>query len=308
MEDVKHWIIQLEDKSWHTFCASRGSYIAEKVNEVLEQMTNESQFDIHDYVDIAVHNVNKNNVCCKCTTTYELALSRCPTCCYDADHYDFGFDPYYQLESQHLLIEPEMHMGEPCMVNPCSYENLIKIMDHLKRICNVDIASSDALQKWLLIQSDGVPYNLASAIEDNILTCKTCGLEIDKKGLDYSEWYDFLKEHKKNCLLDDLIDDKFVSPYKNSLFMPGLGHVEMSEGKCLLKLPWYPIISYLSMLVGFRTPNAKKVVRESVDHHRTKCVLKQLQKSYLSHMFAVVFKTKNNQLQRISRMVNQPWR
>ena len=201
-----------------------------------------------------------------------------------------------------------MHMGEPCMVNPCSYENLIKIMDHLKRICNVDIASSDALQKWLLIQSDGVPYNLASAIEDNILTCKTCGLEIDKKGLDYSEWYDFLKENKKKCLLDDLIDEKFVCPYRNSLFMPGLGHVEMSEGKCLLKLPWYPIISHLSMLVSFRTPKAKEVVRESVDHHRTKCVLKQLQKSYLSRMFAVVFKTKNNQLQRISRMVNQPWR
>ena len=189
-------------------------------------------------------------------------------------------------------------MGEPCMVNPCSYENLIKIMDHLKRICNVDIASSDALQKWLLIQSDGVPYNLASAIEDNILTCKTCGLEIDKKGLDYSEWYDFLKEHKKNCLLDDLIDEKFVSPYKNSLFMPGLGHAEMSE----------VVSCYLSMLVGFQTPKAKEVVRESVDHHRTKCVLKQLQKSYLSRMFAVVFKTKNNQLQRISRMVNQPWR
>ena len=57
----------------HKFCAYRGSYIAEKLKEVLEeQMTNESQYGIHDYVDIAVHNVNKNNVCCKCTATYEL--------------------------------------------------------------------------------------------------------------------------------------------------------------------------------------------------------------------------------------------
>ena len=46
----------------HKFCAYRGSYIAEKLKEVLEeQMTNESQYGIHDYVDIAVHNVNKNN-------------------------------------------------------------------------------------------------------------------------------------------------------------------------------------------------------------------------------------------------------
>ena len=140
-------------------------------------MANESQYGVHDYVDINV----KNNMCCKCAATYELALSKCATCRYDADCHDFGFDPYYQLESQHPLIKPEMHVGEPCMVNPCTYEALMKIMDHLKRICSVDIASSGDHQKWLLIQSDGVPYNLASGIQDNVLTCKTCGLEIDKK-------------------------------------------------------------------------------------------------------------------------------
>ena len=216
MEDVKQWIFQLEDTSRHKFRTYRGSYIAEKLEEVLEeQMTNESQYGIHDYVDIAVDNVNKNNVCCKCRATYELALSKCPTCCYDGDHHDFDFDPYYRLESKHPLIKPEMHMGEPCMVKPCSYDALIKIMDHLKRICNVDIASSDDQRKWLLIQSDGVPYNLASDIQDNILTSKTCGLGVDKKSLDYSEWYDFLRQRKKNCLSDDFIDEKFVSPYKH---------------------------------------------------------------------------------------------
>ena len=51
------------------------------------------------YVDIAVHNINKNKVCFKCTATYELALSKCPNCHYDADHHDYGFDPYYELES-----------------------------------------------------------------------------------------------------------------------------------------------------------------------------------------------------------------
>ena len=96
---------------------------------------------------------------------------------------------------------------------------------------------------WL-IQSAGVPYNLASDIQDNILTCKTSRLEVNKKGLDYSEWYNFLSEHVKNCLSDDLIDEKFVSPYKNILLMPGLGHVEMNEGRLLLKLLLYPIQSF----------------------------------------------------------------
>ena len=84
-----------------------------------------------------------------------------------------------------------MDVGEPCMVKLCSYEALIKIMNHLKRICNVGIASSNDQPKWLLIQCDGAPYNLASDIQDDTLTCKTCGFEADKKGLDYSEWYDF---------------------------------------------------------------------------------------------------------------------
>ena len=182
MEDLKQWIIQLEDKSRHKFRAYRGSDIAEKLKEVLEeQMANELQYGIHYYAVISVKNVNKNNVYCKCTATYELALSRCPACRYDADHHDFGFDPYYRLESHHPLIKSDMHVGEPCKVNPCPFERLIKIMDHLKRICNFNIASRDDLREWLLIQSDGVPYKLASDIQDNILTCKIFGLEIGKK-------------------------------------------------------------------------------------------------------------------------------
>ena len=62
-----------------------------------------------------------------------------------------------------------------------SYGTLIKILGHLKRICNVDKANCDGLRKWLNIPSDGVPFNLASNTQDNILTCKTRGLEIDKK-------------------------------------------------------------------------------------------------------------------------------
>ena len=34
-------------------------------------------------------------MCCKCTVTYELALSKCPTCPYNVDHHDFGVVPCY---------------------------------------------------------------------------------------------------------------------------------------------------------------------------------------------------------------------
>ena len=55
----------------------------------------------------------------------------------------------------------------------------------------------------------------------------------------------------KNCLSGDLIDEKFVSTYKNILLIPGVGDVEMNQGKLLLKLLWYSIIPHLSMLLGF---------------------------------------------------------
>ena len=96
----------------------------------------------------------------------------------------------------------------------------------------------------------------------------------------------------KNCLSHDLIGEKFVSPYKNILLMPELGRVEMNEGKLLLKLLWYPIISHLSTLLGFRTPITIEGNKFFL------CVLKQLKKSYLPRMFATVFKTKKNQPQR----------
>ena len=55
--------------------------------------------------------------------------------------------------------------------------------------------------------------------------------------------------------------------------MPGLGREEMKEGNLLLKFHWYPIISHLSTLLGFRTPREKCVIREGVHHYRTKQIL-----------------------------------
>ena len=55
--------------------------------------------------------------------------------------------------------------------------------------------------------------------------------------------------------------------------MPGLGHIELNEGRLLLKLLWQPLLSRFASLLGFRTPRAKEVVKEGIDHHRTRQIL-----------------------------------
>ena len=67
--------------------------------------------------------------------------------------------------------------------------------------------------------------------------------------------------------------------------MPGLGHEEMKEGNLLLKFLWYPIISHLSTLLGFRTPRAKCVVREGIDHYKTKQILSVCLEAIVKELF-----------------------
>ena len=61
----------------------------------------------------------------------------------------------------------------------------------------------------------------------------------------------------------------FKTLYFNLLLLPGLGHMELNEA-LLSKLLWEPLISHVSSLLGFRTPRAKLVFREGIDHHRSR--------------------------------------
>ena len=61
--------------------------------------------------------------------------------------------------------------------------------------------------------------------------------------------------------------------HNDLLLLLGPGHMELNEAGILLKLLWHPLISQLASMVGFRTPRAKDVVREGIDHHRTRQIL-----------------------------------
>ena len=87
-----------------------------------------------------------------------------------------------------------VHVGEPVMVNPCSHEAVQAVAAHVKSLC-----TTDSKRKWSIVLSDGVPYVLASEVQDNFLVCSSCGMEVDKKDVEQESWIEFEKEHIRNC-------------------------------------------------------------------------------------------------------------
>ena len=49
--------------------------------------------------------------------------------------------------------------------------------------------------------------------------------------------------------------------------------MELNQSRILLRLLWEPILSHVVSLLGFRTPRAKQVVKEIIDHHRSRQIL-----------------------------------
>ena len=69
-------------------------------------------------------------------------------------------------------------------------------MKHFQNICSV---GANENRKWTKLISDGVPYSLASDIQDFVLFCQKCGMEVDRKGISSAKFEEFLITHESLC-------------------------------------------------------------------------------------------------------------
>ena len=53
-------------------------------------------------------------------------------CGINMDRYEHDYDPNFRTELKHPITKPSMDIGEPCMVNPSSFEALLEVMDHVE--------------------------------------------------------------------------------------------------------------------------------------------------------------------------------
>ena len=97
----------------------RGANFSEKLMEVKnEQLHSSDAFLINDYLIYG---------------SFPKSSVKYPHCGINMERYENDYDPYFRTESKHPSRKPSMDVGEPCMVNPSSYEALLEVMDHVKK-------------------------------------------------------------------------------------------------------------------------------------------------------------------------------
>ena len=153
------------------------------------------------------------------------------------------------------------------MVNPCSQESVYSTMKHNQIICSVGANENG---KWTILISDGF---LASRTQGFVLFCQERGMEVDRKGISLAEFEEFLGTHESLCRSEIPTKERFTSSFMNLLLLPDLGHMELNQSRILLKLLWEPILTHVGYLLGLRTLRSKKVVKEGIDHHRSRQIL-----------------------------------
>lgn len=78
---------------------------------------------------------------------------------------------YSFVPSGHTGIT-EVMMGDPCFENPCSYESVQKVFDHILTLTDVG-----EQREWTCVGCDGLPYTLGSCLQEDIHRCPTCTME-----------------------------------------------------------------------------------------------------------------------------------
>ena len=87
--------------------------------------------------------------------------------------------------------------------------------------------------------------------------------KLTEKNITNEEFNEYIQVHCQTCKQNNSTEaEQFSQRHQDILLLPGPGHMELNEGKMLSKFLWYPFMSYLSTLSGFRTPRAKDVVKE----------------------------------------------
>nr|XP_022289927.1 uncharacterized protein LOC111101643 isoform X2 [Crassostrea virginica] len=166
------------------------------------------------------------------------------------DHIDNDTNPPREIDppSERYTFIPSHHekeprrviSGEPVFENPCSYEAVEKVLDHL-----LEEAGVGSTRQWTTVGCDGLPYILASRIIEEIFICPVC-----RRQYDQDDFGDHIKT-TEHCV--DIEDGR---KYRNILMLTGHGHFEINMTKALFKLLWELCLVDLAKMLGFKSPKA----------------------------------------------------
>ena len=86
-------------------------------------------------------------------------------------------DPYSHFKTKPQVNNIKVLVGEPDMLNPNSFENLLTILQTLGKRASIEKCSPDdsiEKQKWLFLENDGRILNIVLKLIFNVYRCSEC--------------------------------------------------------------------------------------------------------------------------------------
>ncbi|CAF1493757.1 unnamed protein product, partial [Didymodactylos carnosus] len=173
----------------------------EHMIEVVSKQTD----SIHksDYIDSVIQEkqrFEKKKICVMCKMEYKKQKQKCPTCKVPlvenlSKKLIRPTNPaktiistklkhtFEQIPSLHPKGKRVVKLGNPYILNPGSFENILIILRDLQEKCLQSTADSNQLRKWTTITVDASPYCLAWKLFINNYTCLLC----DYKSLEFDD-------------------------------------------------------------------------------------------------------------------------
>ena len=153
-------------------------------------------------------------------------------------------------------VGPQVMMGEPCLVNPNSYQTVCQVGKHIQTTAIGD-------RKWTAIGCDGNPYLIMRKLQQTTFHCPQYKIDMTSTGPEFVG--------HMSSVHNVIINAKEVIEYltfNNILLLTGAGHFEMNMLRCIIKFAWEPIFQSVANLMGFRSPKAEKCAKACTDHHK----------------------------------------
>lgn len=241
---------------------SRNSFILSCIKLVKDQIK-KSGLDIFDNILEQELQAKSEKHCINCGCEGDSSFRLCRNCGGklvkpEVDSFNgqmLDVQPYAAFEQfQSTCPDINCLTGEPDFLNPNSYQNIIQLLQNIGYRAGVKQYGGN--REWLLIECDGLPYNIMREIIEKVWRCSNCN--------DCFFGSDSFNDHKCKVLYNTLPVREFdwIVP------IMGLLHLEMNAARAFVKLNWNVFGKSAAYSLGFKSPKALEYLWKGSDHHK----------------------------------------
>jgi len=198
-----------------------------------------------------------------------------------------------ESETVPSVQKAEVHMMEPCFVNPNSHQAVTVLLRQIGESSRV-VQCGGKEREWLAIECDGAPYLLARTVIDrsrlavNAEAKKAAGIcdaramtvselrdELSSRGLARTGTSQELKDRLGQAVRADIESGKLVPPapldgeFDWVVLRSGALHWEMKLVQCAVDVLWSFTYQKFSETRGYTTERQQEWAKSCKDHHRS---------------------------------------